>query len=147
MNSATISEDLLSKSLKHAKNLIDIIEEQIEIILNCNKSILTDIKSTWIKTCTDNFEIPMGAYDSAPIGDLIGIYILITLGKIIDLKQVGLYSNDGLIFIPDSNGSKTSKIHKKIIRAFKLLGFKSEISSNLKILNFLDIAFNLTDYF
>ena len=57
----------------------------------------------------------MGAYDSAQIADLISIYILDTLSRIMDPKQVDLYREDGLIFIPDSNGSKTSKIHKKII--------------------------------
>ena len=34
---------------------------------------------------------------------------------------------------------------KKIIRGFKLLGFKIEIASNLKIVNSLDITFNLTN--
>ena len=80
----------------------------------------------------------MGSYDSAQIADLIGMYILHTPGRIIDLKQVSLYIDDSIIFIPDSNGSKTSKIRMKIIRAFKLLGFIIEILSNLKIVNFLD---------
>ena len=94
---------------------------QIEIISTCRKSFLTDNKSIRIKNCTDNFDISMGAYNSTQIADLIGIYILDTLGRIIDPKQVGLCRDDGLIFIPDSNGPKILKIHKKIIRAFKLL--------------------------
>ena len=28
--------------------------------------------------------------------------------------------DDGLVFIPNSNGHKTSKIHKKFIKDFKL---------------------------
>ena len=32
-----------------------------------------------------------------------------------------------------------------IVRAFKLLGFKIEIMSNLKVVNFLDITFNLSE--
>ena len=43
------------------------------------------------------------------------------LGCIVNLEQVGFYQIDGIIFILDSNGPKTSKI-QKIIRAFKLLG-------------------------
>ena len=74
----------------------------------------------------------MGAYDSALVVDLIGIYLLDTLGPIVKLEQVELYRVDGIIFIPDSNGSKTSKILKEIIRAFKLLGIRTEIASNLK---------------
>ena len=57
-----------------------------------------------MKSHVDNFDVPMGAYDSAHVVDLIGIYILDTLGRIINLEQVGLYRDDGIIFIPDSNG-------------------------------------------
>ena len=60
----------------------------------------------------DNFNIPMGAYDLAQVADLIGIYILDTLGHIVKLEQVGLHWDDRIIFIPDSNGHKTSKIQK-----------------------------------
>ena len=34
---------------------------------------------------------------------------------------------------------------KKMIRAFKSLGFKIEISSNIKIANVLDVTLNLSD--
>ena len=46
----------------------------------------------------------MGSYYSAQIADLIGIYIIDTLGRIIDSKQKGLYRDDGIIFILDSCG-------------------------------------------
>ena len=53
---------------------------------------------------------------TAQITDLVGIYIYIyildTLSRIIDPKQIGLYGDDGLIFIPESNGPKTSRIEK-----------------------------------
>ena len=84
----------------------------------------------------------MGAYDSAQVADLIGIYILDTLGRIINLEQVGLYRDDGIIFIPDNNGPKTSNIQNKIVRAFKLLGVRIQIASNLKIVYFLDVTLN-----
>ena len=106
-NQPTISKDLLLNDLNHSQNFIDITEEQIEIILTCKKSIHNDNKSTWIKNSTDNFDIPMGVYDSAEMTDLIVIYISDTLGWIIDLKQVCSYRDDSLVFIPDSNGLKT----------------------------------------
>ena len=126
-------------------NFIDITEEQIELILTCRKFILTDSRFTCIKNYTDSFDIPMDSFNSAQIADLIGIYILETLGKITDLKQIGLYRDNGFIFISDSNSPKTSKIHKKVMRAFKLPGFKIEIASNHKIVNFLYITFDLTN--
>ena len=49
------------------------------------------------------------------------------------------------MYIPNSNGPNSSSIQKKIIRAFKLLGFKIEISSNNKIVNFLDVTLDLSN--
>ena len=77
----------------------------------------------------------MGAYDSAQVADLVEIYILYMLGRIVDLEQVELYRDDGIIFLPDSNGPKTSNIQKNIIRAFKLLGLRIQIDSDLKIVD------------
>ena len=88
----------------------------------------------------------MGDYDSSPqIADLIEICILDTLDRIVNLKQVGLYRDDGIILIPDSNGPNTCNIQKKIIRAFKLLGLRIQIASNLKIVDFLDVTLNLNN--
>ena len=39
----------------------------------------------------DDFDIPIGAYDSTQVDDLIGIYILDVLGSIVNMKQMGLY--------------------------------------------------------
>ncbi len=54
---------------------------------------------------------------TAKIADMIDIYISDTLGRMIELKQVGLYRNDGLIFIPDSMAQKL----QKYIRNYKTL--------------------------
>ena len=92
-----------------------------------------------------NFNVPMGGYDSSQIADLVGLYILHILNRIISSEQIGLYRDDGLIYIPNSNGPNSSSIQKKIIRAFKLLGFKIEVSSNNKIVNFLDVTLDLSN--
>ena len=131
------------RSLNHAREYIEITEEEIEIILASRKIVLSDNRRSWVKSHVDNFDVPMGAYDSAQVADLVGIYILDTLGRIVNLQQVGLYRDDGIIYIPDSNGPKTASIQKKIIRAFKLLGFRIQIASNLKTVDFLDVTLNL----
>ena len=66
----------------------------------------------------------MGCYDSSQIADLVGLYILDTLSRIVSPEQIGLYPKNGIIYIPHSNGPITSHMPKKIIRAFMLLGFK-----------------------
>ena len=76
----------------------------------------------------------------------IYIYIYwIPFSRIVDLIQIGLYHNDGILYIPNIFGPNCSGIQKKIKQAFKFLGFKIEISSNIKIANFLDVPLNLSD--
>ena len=137
-----IIKELFGRSLNHAREYTDITEEEIEIILASRKSVLSDSRRSWVKSHVDNFNVPMGAYDSAQVADLVAIYTLDTLGGIVNLEQVGLHHDDGIIYIQDSNGPKTSSIQKKIIKAFKLLGLRIKIASNLKIVDFLDVTLN-----
>ena len=39
----------------------------------------------------------MGGYDSSQIADLVGLYILDILSRIVSQEQMGLYHMDGLI--------------------------------------------------
>ena len=142
---SSITRELLLKSLNHAREYTDITDEEVEIILACRKSILSDYRRTWVKRHVDNFDVSIRAYDSGQVADLIGIYILDTMGHIVNLEQVGFYWDDGMIFIPDSNGPKISNIQKKIIRAFKLLGLRIQIASNLKVVDFLDVTLSLNN--
>ena len=64
----------------------------------------------------------MGSFDSSQNADLEGIRILDTPGRFLDLRNIGLYRDNGLISIPKSNGPLTSKIQKKVIRVFKYMG-------------------------
>ena len=41
------------------------------------------------------------------------------------------------------NGQQTDQLRKKIIKVFKKIGFKIDIETNLKIVNFLELTFNL----
>ena len=59
-----------------------------------------------------------GGYDSSQVADLVGLYILNILTRIISPQQLGLYRNDVLLYIPNSNGPLCSSIQKRIIRAF-----------------------------
>ena len=86
----SITKELLVRSLNHAREYTDITEEEIEIILASRKSVLSDSRRSWVKSHVDNFDIPMGAYDSAQVANLVGIYILDTLGRIVNSAQVGL---------------------------------------------------------
>ena len=45
---------------------------------------------------------------------------------------MGLYRDDGLVILRNINNQQTNKIRKNIIRIFKCIGFKIEITTNLK---------------
>ena len=92
---------------------MEITDEQYQIIFARRKTVLKNNESLWVKTGLDNFDVPMGRYDSAEIADLVGLYILDTLSRIVDPIQLGLYHNDGILYIPDSDGPKYSSIQKK----------------------------------
>ena len=49
------------------------VHEQYQIILVCRKTVFKNNDSTWIKTGLDNFDVPMGGYDSAQITDHVGL--------------------------------------------------------------------------
>ena len=115
------------------------------MILAGRKTVLKNNDSTWVKNGLENFDVPMGGYDSSQIADLVGLYILDMLTRIISPQQLGLYHDDGLLYIPNSNGPLSSSIQKRILRAFKFLGFRIEISSNIKIVNFLDVTLDLSN--
>ena len=87
----------------------------------------------------------MGSYDGAEICKLVGIYIQSKLAKLIDKKNLGLYRDDGLILLKNTKGREVDQIRKKVIKIFKDVGFKIEIKTNLKIVDFLDVTLNLSN--
>ena len=86
----------------------------------------------------------MGSYDEAEVCDLVGAIILSTLANGILKGNSGLYRDDSLILMRNENGQKTDRIRKEVIKIFKEIGFKIEIKTNLKVVDFLDITFNIS---
>ena len=132
----SINEKMLDEAIVFAKQHTKITNQDINIIKQCRRTILKNNRDTWIKK-NNNFDVPMGAFDSAELSDLIGLYILHTLTRFsfLNISDVGLYRDDGLILIRNSNGPKTNSTHKKLIKALKYVSFKIDITSNLKIVN------------
>ena len=92
-----------------------------------------------------DFDVAMGAKDSAQIADLIGLYILYNLTNNTGLvtESIGLYRDDGLLVLRNCNGQQVDKIGKTLTKKFKEMDFRVDITPNIKIANFLDVSFNL----
>ena len=141
-----ITEDILDKSLQLAKEHTKISQRDIDIIKHTKKSILFCENEPWIKkNASDerNFDVTMGSYDGAETSELVGIYIITQLAKITDRENIGLYRDDGLIVLRNKPARETDRIRKNIIKTFSEMGFKIEIKTQMKIVNFLDLTLNL----
>ena len=116
--------------------------------MHARKSLLFDKTSTaWVKKGNNNmFDVTMGSFDGAEICELVGLYILnILSSKYHDNGSIGLYRDDGLAAFNNISGPQAEKIKKVITKCFKDQGLKITIKCNLKMANFLDVTFNLTN--
>ena len=57
----------------------------------------------------------MGSYDGAEICELVGLFVLDQLKKIVPRQNIGLYRDDGLAVIESTSGPKADKTRKDII--------------------------------
>ena len=83
---------------KFAKKFTYITDETVNIILNARDTILIHDEGTWSKK-SGLFDIPMGAFDSAEITDLVGLFILYIFKDKIKEIDFGLYREDMLGFL------------------------------------------------
>ena len=91
------------------------------------------------------FDVTMRSFDGAELCKLVGIYILCFLEKLINKNDCGLYRDDGLPILRNVNGQQTDRMPVNIIQIFKYTGFTIDLETNLKIVDFLDITFNLNN--
>ena len=82
-----------------------------------------------------NFDVSTGGLDSAQEADSIGVCILDILSRVSDSGSICLIKDDGLVVIPEINGPKINRIHKKLTKAFVYQGFKVDITSKTRIAN------------
>ena len=142
----SINLRIFDEAVQFAQRHIHIPDQHLRIIKQCRKGIVFHEGQGWIKKGqSTNFDVPMGGLDSAQIADFIGIFILDSLSRAFDPTYMGLYRDDGLMVIPNSNGPETNRTHKKLIQVFKHLGFRVDVTSNIKVVNYLDVTFNLKD--
>ena len=87
----------------------------------------------------------MGAYDGAEVFELVGAYMLNLLSKKYNKNDFGLYCDNGLAVLKNNSGSQSEQVKKSIQKIFKEHGLDIIIQCNMKIVNYLDVIFNLND--
>ena len=142
----SITEKFLEEVIVFAKQHREIAEKDLGIIKHCRKSLFYQEDEAWKKKDSEScFDVTMGSNDGAEICELTGILFLSQLSNLLPQEDIGLYRDDGLILLGNTNGQITDRIRKNVIKLFKEIGFKIEIETNLKIVNFLDVTFNLAN--
>ena len=63
----------------------------------------------------------------------------------INLNSLGLYRDDGLAYKENVKGHNADKMRKELIKIFKNAGLNITVDTNLKIVNYLDVTFNLDE--
>ena len=86
----------------------------------------------------------MGRFDGAEVCGLVGIYILCFLAKLINKNDCHLNRDEGLLILRNVNGKQIDRMRKNI-KIFKGTGFAIDVETNLKIVDFLYITFNLNN--
>ena len=87
----------------------------------------------------------MGAYDVAEVCELVGSFLFEKISEICNKSNIGLYRNDGLSSFRNKSGTQLEKMKKKLPRLFKEYDLEITAESNLKIVNYLGVTFNLKD--
>ena len=142
---ASISEDLLIKSLNFASEFEALELETLEAIYNSRKSLLFNNNEAWVKK-DGTFDVTMGSFDGAEVCELVGLYLLHKLPDVTEEKlNAGAYRDDWLIVHENIPGPTLTKIKKDIEALFKLHGLHITYSGTARThcVNFLDATLNL----
>lgn len=89
------------------------------------------------------FDMLRGFLNSVEMTDLLSLYILYNLTRTIEVENIGLYWDDELLIIKDSNGPKCKRMNKIILNEFQKIKLKVDIVSNKQIVNFWDVTLDL----
>ena len=141
----SITQELLNKAIKFAEEHITISQDDKKIIDHARKSLLFNNKEAWMKRKGGLFDVTMGAFDGAEVCELIGILLLYIIAQYYLKKDFGLYRDDGLGVVKNKSGPEAEKIKKSIQKLFKDNGLEIVIKCNMKIVDYLDVTFNLND--
>ena len=61
------------------------------------------------------FDVSMGAFDSAEVCELVGIFLLFQITQFYNKNDFGLYRDDGLAIFKNISGPHMEKIKKHVV--------------------------------
>ena len=106
----SLSEKLLTNALNFAKEISDISREDMQIMYHDRKTLLFSNKNPWMKREGNLFDATVGAYDSAEVCELVGIFIINKISEKYDKNDIGLYRDDALAVFKNISGLESESI-------------------------------------
>ena len=98
----------------------------------------------WSKKGNPNlFDVTMGSFDDAEVCELVGLFLLHKLRSKFKNNEIGLYRDDGLAAFRNMGPRTAEKIKNQFVGVIKEFELRITIQSNLKIINYLDVSFDL----
>ena len=98
----------------------------------------------WVKKeGNQDFDVTMGGNDGVEISELVGLLMLSKLVHLFQDNSVGLYRDDWLGVLMDLPGPKTEKLKINVAKIFKDCWLSITSKTNLKIVDYLDVIFDL----
>ena len=91
------------------------------------------------------FDVTMGAYDGVEVSGLVGNYLLYELSTLYEKQDIGLHTDERLAVFKNKSGPESKKNKKSIQTISWENKLKITIQCNLKIADYLNATFNLTD--
>ena len=123
---------------------IDVSDYNLSLINQAWKKLLFYENASWVKKAgNENFDVPMACYHGAEVHELVGTYFLNRLKDIFQHHSIGLYRDGDIVVVKGLSGPEIERMKKRVIEMFKDYGLKITIKGDLKIVNFLDMTFNL----
>ena len=134
---------ILTDALPFAETLINLDDHDQKIIYNSHKLLLfnqeqtwVDEKRKWLVWCLIECLQRQGVWTYR-------YFLLNLLGWQYDTKTIGLHRYDGLLIFKKWGGPQIKKIKKCQQKLFKSNGLDIIVECNMKMVNHLDVTFNL----
>ena len=140
----SITEKLLKEALDWASNIVEITDQEKEIIIKANKSLLYKDKVPYKKKASGFFDVTIGGYPGAENSDLVGLFLLSEVRHL--GVSLGAYRDDWLGY-SRLTARQTDIVKKKIQKIFESHGLKIEIQVNKDVVDFLDVTLDIRNCF
>lgn len=138
----SITQKTLEDAFRFAELYTTVDQKDRTLLMHVRQSLLFSENVPWKKrTGNSLFDVTMGSFDGAEVCELVGLHLLHKIQQEIKCN-IGLYRDDGLGII-NNTPRETENLKKKLCRIFKDCGLNITIEANKKIVDFLDVTFNL----